>query len=349
MTRLPSPICRYVRHAAMLCVTVVVTLVLPAVAHAQADIMLSQYYESPAYYNPAAIGTTDNIRIRAGGRLQWVGIDNAPQTFYGTANMPFKFLGKRFGVGVMLQQSSEGLYNNLVVGAQFGYKIKLLKGELTGALQVGYLDEGFKGSKVVIPDNDDFHQGTDEAIPTTDVHGGALDLGVGIFYNHPKFWAGVSCTHVNSPVVTFSGDGVTSGSSSAEGGDATNSVKNFEFQASRTLYFMAGSNIPIKNTLFEVMPSIMVASDFNFYTGKIDARVRYNKFLTFGVGYRYKDALSATVGAEFKGIFVGYSYDYPLNAISKASSGSHEFVVGYSLKLDFSEKNKNRHKNIRIM
>ncbi len=33
----------------------------------------------------------------------------------------------------------------------------------------------------------------------------------------------------------------------------------------------------------------------------------------------------------------------------RASSGSHEVWVGYSLKLNFGEKKRNRHKSIRVM
>lgn len=53
--------------------------------------------------------------------------------------------------------------------------------------------------------------------------------------------------------------------------------------------------------------------------------------------------------AEFKGFFLGYSFDYALTDINRASSGSHEIFLGYKLKLDFSEKNKNKHKSIRIL
>lgn len=48
---------------------------------AQGDAMLTHYWVVPTYYNPAAAGDTDNIRIRGGMRMQWVGIDNAPRTF----------------------------------------------------------------------------------------------------------------------------------------------------------------------------------------------------------------------------------------------------------------------------
>ena len=126
-------------------------------------------------------------------------------------------------------------------------------------------------------------------------------------------------------------------------------TQEFQFQAKRTLYFTAISNIPINNTLFEIVPSVLVKSDFTFTTGEATVRCRYDKFLTFGLGYRWRDAIIATVAAEFKNIFIGYSYDYATSAIAKASSGSHEVFAGYKMKIDMSDKNRHRHKNIRIM
>ena len=93
----------------------------------------------------------------------------------------------------------------------------------------------------------------------------------------------------------------------------------------------------------------MAVTDFSTFNVQAAMRARYNKFLSFGVGYRYKDAVSVMVGAEFKNFFIGYSYDYPTSAISKASSGSHEIIAGYQIKLDFSGVNKNKHRSIRIM
>lgn len=97
------------------------------------------------------------------------------------------------------------------------------------------------------------------------------------------------------------------------------------------------------------MPSMLVASDLTFTTFEVTARARWKKFLTFGLGYRYDDAVSAMIAGEYKGFFLGYSYDYATSAISRASSGSHEVFLGYSMKLDLGEKNKNKHKSIRIM
>lgn len=307
-------------------------------ANAQSDAQFSQYYQVKNYYNPAAIGTSDLLNIRGGMRMQWVGIDNAPKTFAMTAEMPFKLFNKRFGVGMLMQQESLGLYKNMNIGVQAGYKLKLFKGELTVGLQLGFINETFKGTEVILPDGDNYHENNEEAIPMNDLNGNAFDLGVGVFYTRGMWWGGLSMTHLTQPTISLK----------SETGDNT-MEKSYEFQVGRTLYFMAGCNIPIKNTLFELMPSVFVKSDFTFTTGEATARIRYNKFLTAGIGYRYNDAVTISLGAEFKGFFLGYAYDYATSEIAKASSGSHEIFAGYSLKLDLSEKNKNKHKSIRIL
>lgn len=308
-------------------------------ATAQTDVQLSQYYEMPAVYNPAATGRTDFINIRGGARLQWVGIDGAPKTFLASADMPLKLFNRRFSVGVLVQQESIGLYKSLNASAQAGFKFKRWGGEFTGALQIGMYDQRFAGSEVFIPDGDDYHQGADEGIPTTDLHGTALDMGAGVWYTHRHWQAGISATHLTAPTIRMGGE---NGSSETDG-------RIYEFKASRTLYFMALGNIPVKNTLFELLPSLLVKSDFTNTTAELTARARYNKFLSFGVGYRWDDAVIATVAAEIKNFYIGYSYDYTVTGINSASSGSHEIVVGYRLKLDLGEKNRNRHKSIRIM
>lgn len=306
---------------------------------AQTDAQYTQYYEAANLYNPASVGNTDNVRLRGGVRAQWVGIDNAPMSILGTGDMPFKFLGKRWGVGAVVQSESYGLYNSLVLGAQLAGKFRKFGGELSVGLNVGMYDQRFRGSEVYIPDDDDYHQSTDDAIPQRDIHGSALDLGVGVWYTRRNIWAGLSCTHITSPQITMK----------SENEGTTEQSVEYQFQADRTLYLMGGCNIPLKNTLFELMPSALVKSDFNFISGEATLRARYNKLLTFGLGYRWNDAVYATVALEYRDFFVGYAYDYSTSAIAKATSGSHEVFLGYSMKLDLSEKNKNRHKSIRIM
>ncbi len=308
---------------------------------AQNDALLTHYFEVPAYYNPAATGLADLVKVHGGSRLQWVGIENAPKTFLALADSPFKIGNRRFGAGIAVNQESVGLYRNLSAALQLSYKMKLFGGTLSIGIQPGIISDTFKGSEVFIPDDDDYHEETDPAIPRTDVSGTAFDLGAGIWYTRRSFWTGLSVTHLNSPKVSLTTE---SGGAASE-----NSTQLFEFGPSRSLYFIAGGNIGIKNTLFEVIPSMLVMSDFTFTRAIATARLRYRKFISAGIGYRHDDAVSAILSVEFKGFYLGYSYDYPTGPLASASNGSHEIFAGYGVKLDLSAKNRHKQKSIRIM
>lgn len=323
----------------------IILVVLAAVwlhVSAQTEANISQYYAAPTLINPAAAGQTDFVRIRGGARLQWVGIDNAPRTFMAAADMPFKLGSKRVGLGVVAGQESIGLYSSLDMGVQASYMLRKWGGVWSIGLQLGFRDQSFKGSEVYLPDGDDYHQGTDDAIPTTDIHGTAFD-------GRPR--PVVRASQILCRAVGHAPDVAQNHHERRERLGRLGNIgeRRYEFQVRRTLYFTAGCNIPVKNTLFEIMPSVLVKSDFTFTTGEIMARARYRKFLSFGLGYRWDDAVIITAAAEIKNFYIGYSYDYATSAIRSASSGSHELFVGYSLKLDMGDKNRNRHKSVRIM
>ncbi len=320
-------------------ILLLLALTLCTYAHAHDfEPLLGQFSQMPSLYNPAATGLSDFIRIRGDARLQWIGIDNAPKTFSGTADMPVKLGKKRIGIGVMVQQEGLGLFSNLEAGLQASYKLKLLGGTLSIGVQGSYLNSKFKGSEVILPDDDDYHEGTDEAIPTQDLSGNKFDFSAGLWFDHKFFYAGISGRHLLDPSIALK----------MEGSENTEAME-YETRRARTLYFTAGSNIPIKNTLIELQPAIIAATDLTDFTGIVEMRARYNRFISVGIGYRYLSGISLSLGAEYKNFFLGYSYEYPLSAIAKASAGSHEIVAGYQLKLDFSAKNKNRHRSIRIM
>lgn len=308
---------------------------------AQTDPNLTQYFQAPSFLNPAEAGATDLLRLRGGSRMQWLGIEGAPRDFMAAADIPFAVFGRRWGGGATMFQESIGLYKTLSINGQLSARQKLGKGYLTVGVQFGYLEQKFKGSEVEIPTDDDFHDANDEAIPIYDVEGNHFDLGVGVGYVHRLFTLGLSCTHLMQPSIKMQREGSQGSGSSDE--------QYFEFIFRRNLYFIASSNIPLKNTLFEVLPSVMVRSDLRGVQADITARLRWKKFLTAGLGYRTNDAVSILLEGEYKGIRLGYSYDYATSAIMRASSGSHELWVGYSLKLNFGEKNRNRHKSIRVM
>ncbi len=306
---------------------------------AQNDPQFVQYWAVPAFYNPAYIGQKEFVRIRLGANLQWLGIKRAPQSFIATADMPVK-IGKKqpLGVGISAMQESIGLYRNIWVSGQAAYRFRALKGVFSIALQPAYYSTTFKGSDVYIPEGDDYHQPDDEALPREDVAGQAFDLSAGISYTHRYFSVGISALHIMEPKIELRQDNAQQTETS-----------QFSATVPRQMYFTADGNIPIKNSLFSLQPSLLVRTDFNNFSAEVTMRSTYKQFISFGLGYRWKDALSAMIGAEFKNFFLGYAYSYPLSPINRASSGSHEIVAGYMVKLNFGDKNRNKHRSIRIM
>ncbi len=308
-------------------------------AQGQTDPQFTQYWALPSYYNPGAAGQTDFIRIRGAARLQWLGIHNAPRSFAGTADMPLQLFGKRFGIGASVTQESLGLFSNLTAGLQAAYTFRFgKKCTLSAGLQAGLFNSKFKGSETYIPEGDDYHQTTDPYIPTQDLTGTAFDLGAGIWFNHPLVSLGLSGMHLLKPSVSMRQEGSTE-----------TSAQEYKTEVGRMMYFTGIGNIGIKNSLFVLQPSLLIRTDFSMFQAEITARATYNRFIFAALGYRLNDAVSISAGVEIKNFFLGYAYDYPLSAIGKASSGSHELVAGYQLKLDLSGKNRNSHRSVRLM
>lgn len=321
----------------------VLAMLCPSLAWGQSDPLYTQAWALPTLYNPASAGSTDWLRIRGAARLQWIGIRNAPKSFTGAADIPLKLLGRRWGGGVNVTQEEIGLFSNTYVNGQVSGRLKkLFGGELSIGVQVGYFGSSFRGSEVYIPDDDDYHDSNDPSIPKQDVGGGTVDFGIGLLYTHPKFHVGFSVLHPAAPKVKLNTKGTTSSS-------ATSDNHEFETYVNRTLYLVAGSNIQVKNTLIELQPDLIVASDLRTFSGVLSLKGWYNKMFFGGVAYRWDDAVSINLGAEFKNFLLGYAYDIPTSRILKASSGSHELTVGYRLKLDFGGKNRHRHRSIRLM
>lgn len=322
--------------------TVLATVLLLAISHlrssAQADLMFTQHWALPTLYNPAATGETDFIRIRGGARLQWLGITNAPKNFVATGDSPFKVFNKRIGAGVTLSQESIGLFSNLLASAQGSYKFNILKGRLSVGLQLAYYNSKFKGSETYVPGGDDFHQPSDPSIPTQDLTGNAFDVSLGAFYSNKLFHLGISGMHLTNPVVRLK----------KEGTEATD-TQEYETKLPTSIYFDAGCNIDLHNTLFTLQPSLFLGTDFSDFSAELTMRATYNHFLSFGLGYRWNDAVCVMIGAEFKNFFLGYAFDYPTSSLGKVSAGSHEIVAGYQLKLDLSGKNTHSQRSIRIM
>jgi type IX secretion system PorP/SprF family membrane protein len=294
---------------------------------AQYDVSFSNYWALQQFYNPATSGMNSKLNVAAAYSMQLTGFDNAPATMYAGADLPVFFIGPKHGVGVGFLNDAIGLFTHKKFYLQYAYHQKMLGGTLSLGVQGGFLSETFDGSKAVTND------ASDPAIPTSSVTGSAFDLGAGLFYQHNKWYMGLSAMHCLSPVVTL-------------GTDKTN-----ELDIKPVFYLLGGYNIKLKQPFITVLPSVMVQSDLTGYRADITCRVAYSgsKHKMYGgVSYSPTNSVTFMLGGDFHGVSLGYSYELYTSAIG-AMSGGHELVLGYQTNLDLFKKGKNKHKSVRIL
>ncbi len=308
--------------------TIVLLLTCVSLTRAQYDVRLSQYFQAKPYYNPASVGATEDLNILALARMEWVGIKGAPLSFFAMADMPLTLGKTQHGVGVVLLTESIGLFQNTHVGLQYAYKQKLFGGTISGGFQIGLVNQSFDGSKVEMVESE-YHQQTDEAIPTSQVSGMGFDMNFGLFYTHKKFYAGIGMAHLIEPELQLG--------------------ENAYSYIGRTYNFMGGYNIQLPNPLFELQPSVFLLTDLQSFHTDITARLEYNKMFNGGVSYRVNESVGILFGVKIGRFQAGYAYDFPITALGQATSGSHELCVRYSLKLKKTKTGKNRHKSVRIL
>lgn len=299
-------------------------------AKAQFDAQFSHYWALQTYYNPASAGQDGKLNICGTYSSQLTGFTRNAKTMFFSADMPLVFVNEHHNVGLGFFNESIGLFTNQRFFAEYAYRTRLWGGNLSGGIQLGLLNETFDGSKVDFGDAEG-SAASDPAFPSSEATGSGFDIGFGLHYVHPLFWAGLSASHLNSPKVML--------------------AETNEFQISPTYYLMGGCNIRLRNPLLSIQPSLMVQSDGVNLRADVTGRLTYTydgKSYYGGLGYCPGTSCTIMAGALFHGVNFGYAYELFTNEIG-ASNGNHNLFVGYRMDLDFFKKGKNKHKSIRIL
>lgn len=294
-------------------------------ASAQQEPSFAHYWALEPSFNPAAAGKLPLINVTGAYAMSLIGFENNPKTLNAAADMQLRLFGRLHGVGVQLMSDQLGLFTHQRLALQYAYKQSLLGGTLSIGVQVGMLSEKFRGSEVVTEIADD------PAFTKTDVNGNALDLAVGLYYMHRRWYAGLSMTHATAPSVDLGDRSI--------------------LEVSRTYYLTGGYNIQLRNPFLSIHPSVLAHTDGTAYRVNLTARLKYThekKMFYGGVAYSPTNSVTAMIGGNFHGVSLGYSYEIYTKAL-RIGNGSHELFVGYQTKLNFEKKGRNRHQSVRIL
>ncbi len=295
-------------------------------ASAQQEPSFTHYWALEPSFNPAAVGKAPVINVTGSYAMSMTGFENNPKTMLLAGDMPVRLLNGYHGVGLQLMNDDIGLFTHQRLAVQYANKQRLFGGTLSVGIQIGMLSEKFKGSQLDLDDT------SDEAFSTTDVTGNALDLAVGLYYQHRLWYAGLSVSHATAPSIELGERSI--------------------IDISRTYYLTGGYNIQLTNPLLSIHPSVLARTDGTAYRVDVTTRLKYeheNKKFYAGVAYSPTNSVTALIGGVFHGISLGYSYEAYTNSAIGLGKGSHELFVGYQTTLDFSKKGRNRHQSVRIL
>lgn len=303
---------------------------------AQWDEPPGQYWAVKSYFNPSFAGDTEAISTTALYRYVWYGIENAPQPLILTAGMPFEFLGKRHGTGLIVYNEAVGELRNSLLAAQYSYKKEVGKGFLNIGVQAGVYDLNFDpGSKHIFGDSLQHSRGILKVNPADKQ---MIDLNAGISWTGKSFFAGLSAMHINQPRFYAHNDSLSIDVQS----DSAMSV------IPRSYNLMAGYNITLFHPL-EIQPMVWVQTDLDIIQVQATLRMKYNKKFSGGASWKMDDGYVFFAGTVIRDVEVGYAYGLHTMGPGKNSQGSHELYLRYNFPLDHFKPKRQPHKSIRLL
>ncbi|RFP66278.1 type IX secretion system membrane protein PorP/SprF [Hymenobacter lapidiphilus] len=296
-------------------------------AAAQQQPQFSHYGLNGMNLNPAYAGVKGYGEITGIGRIQYYGYDasfdsgGSPTTASLTASLPVPVLAGGLGIGIYRDRIAE-LYTTNV---QLSYSRHLKLGEGTLGLGVqGLLNNIYHGKYR-------FNDENDIAVPR-EGSDAKFDAGVGVWYEAPKFYAGLSMNNLLRSGYRFKSEGIAN-------------AKTAQYLTENHAYLTGGYNIEVTSDVVItptalmklVLPGKFGDSDkltLRNASYEVGARATFNDRFWGGLGYRSGDAFTALGGVSFaqdNALRLGLAYDLIAFGQEAKATSSFEVMLSYRL------------------
>lgn len=275
---------------------------------AQQDAQYTQYMYNPLNINPAYAGQRGGLSIVNLNRLQWTGIEGAPNTFTIAAHSPLR--NERLGLGVNIVRDDLGPASETHIEANASYTVPLsdqglkLSFGLKGGLHMLQTDwsEGrtFQDNDVAFENN--------LSLP-------APIFGAGLFLSNQRFYFGLSVPNLLETDRIEKDNGTIS-----VGTERMHlfGIGGYVFDLSESFKFKPA-------ILFKAVQGAPLILDFS-------ANFLFREKLTLGVAYRLEDAISILTALRVsKTLEIGYAFDYTTSEIVDYTSGTHELMLRFEI------------------
>ncbi|MFO8234428.1 MAG: type IX secretion system membrane protein PorP/SprF [Bacteroidales bacterium] len=275
----------------------------------------TQYTFNDFAINPAVAGTHNYLQVRALSRMQWMGVNNAPQTHALSVYGPTK--DQPMGYGGNIYMDYTGPTSKMVFKGSYAYNTAINSNiRVSGGLSLGGIQYKVDGTQFDMETIEEVTGQPDPVIDGTVKSMFLPDATVGVYVYSTYFFAGISAHQLL--------------------GNKLNKITPEQVGLNRLKqhFYLAGGYNLILNRDFQIQPSILVREMFpSTPQVEVTARALYQQMLWGGLAFRTSDAISVMFGYihESRWLF-GLSYDLNYSELSQYSRGSIEFMFG--LKFD---------------
>jgi type IX secretion system PorP/SprF family membrane protein len=294
-------------------------------ARAQQTIQFSQYMFNGLALNPAYAGYKEDVTLNLSSRVQWVGINDAPQTGTVSVDGVVNKDNKNVGLGLIATLDQLGPESNSSIYANYAYRLRLDELDskrLCFGIAFGAMQYSLDGSKFTATD------AGDGSIPIGTISKLTPDFRFGVYYYTPNVYFGASVFNLLS-----------------------NTFNNIDddpeiIKPVRTLYLTGGTIFTLSENV-DLKPSFMVKEDFKGPTNiDLNACLAFNRRIWFGASYRtgisaWNSNLQSNLNEQdaIAGIFqfylndhfrIGYAYDFTLSKLASYQNGTHELSLSIS-------------------
>jgi type IX secretion system PorP/SprF family membrane protein len=283
----------------------------------------SQYLYNKYLINPAVAGSDGYTSINMTTRQQWAGYQGAPQTYslsFQTRLLKQKYIIRdnifkkkifkphtegRVGMGATVFSDINGLVHRTGFSTSYAYHLWL-----DGQTQLSF-GLAFTGYFYKIDQRQIQFEDPDEPWLLTDFRNGIFipDFNFGIYLLNRTYSVGFSAQELLEGLVKV-------------GSQAYKDLKIL-----RTYYLFGNYDFELDNKMV-LQPSLLLKTSEQLRPqADIGLTYSYDNRFWVGATFRTGSAIIANVGVRKDKLFFGYSFDFTLQSIQRATYGSHEFQL----------------------
>lgn len=297
------------------------------------DPQFTQFYSAPLYLSPSFAGATQQHRIAAIYRNQWISIPGGFVTYALSYDHYFSTYNSGLGIMVMRDKAGSGNLGYYYYNLLYSYDFSIGRTwHIRPGISFQYKTFSIDFEKLKFYDQ---ISSPDENLPSTEQPPeqeirGTIDGSVSTIVYNSDFWAGLTIDHLLKPNQSFFGDKVPT------------DLKYSLFGGVRLI--KKGRLLRPLDESISVAYLLKLQGDYK----QLDIGLYWYKSpLVFGLWYRglptFKrgigDAIAMLAGLKAYNISFGYSYDFTISNLINSTGGSHEISLIY----EFQTKKRKRY------